>query len=349
MRNTVRWVDKAQKFSQRFTPRNNIPEEFLLICTGGASHLVFLAAQLERFRMALGGADVPLVVLARHDAGAAFFLFDDRAEVMTVDMERLGEESTYRGNRLSEMYQSHFKGMVTLDYHRHPYLDEALIKSARRPAMAMKPAPLFGLDQALANNAEFYQNQFDCGQPGTPIPGRWNNFAFSLSGENSDLPAANPYRLDDGLLPDAVVFETPTVLLQPFSPDPSRQYPAGFYGPIIDALPGDCQVLLLGDQQLLERTPDIKALLERENVSLEETDLARAMPMMLGARLVIAMDGAPMHLAAISGAPTLGLAPDAGNGDLLPYPQDDGPGNTRILIGDDVNADAAIATVRDLF
>ncbi len=348
MRNTVRWVDFAQQLTQRLTNRNERPEEYLLICTGGTSHLVFLAAQLERFRLALDGPDTPLVVLARHDAGAAFFLFDDRAEVMTVDMERLGQETSYRGTRLSEMYQSHFKGIVSLDYHRHPYLDEALIKSGQRPAVAMKPAPSAGLDKALAENATIYQKQFDSGLTGTPIPTRWAAFAGFLSSDDPDLLAPSPYRLSDEQLPEPTTFETPTVLLQPFSPDVPRQLSADFYGAVLDAIPADHQVLLLGDPELLERTPDIKGLLERGNVSLQKTDLARALPMMLAARLVIAVDSAPLHLATLSGAPTLGLAPDAGNGDILPYPLGEGPKNARILIGDAITSDSAAAMVRDL-
>lgn len=348
MRNTVRWVDFAQKLTQSLTNRNERPEEYLLVCTGGPSHLVFLAAQLERFRLALGKPETPLVVLTRHDAGSASFLFDGRAEVIAVDMDRLGQEASYRGTRMSEMYQGHFKGVVSLDYHRHPYLDEALIKSGRRPAIAMKPAPLAGLDKALAENASFYQKQFDSGLTGTPIPLRWAAFAGFLSSDNPDLPAPSPYRLSDEQLPEPTVFEMPTVLLQPFSPEVSRQLPADFYGAVLDAIPSGHQVLLLGDTELLERTPDIKKLLERGNVSLQKTDLARALPMMLAARLVIAVDSAPLHLATLSGVPTLGFASDAGDGDILPYPLEEGPKNARVLIGDAITVDDAVAVVRDL-
>lgn len=348
MKNTVRWVDFAQNVSRRLTHRQERPREFLLICTGGADHLVFLAAQLERFRLALGGPDVPLVILARHDAVAASFLFDDRAEVMTVDMERLGEESGYRANRLSEMFQSNFKGMVSLDYHRHPYLDEALIKAAQRPAMAMKPAPLAGLDAVLADNASLYQNQYDSGLAGTPIPLRWAAFGTHLSADDPDLPVATPYCLSDDLLPEPAALAKPTVMLQPFSPEVSRQPPAEFYGPVLEEVPDDHQVLLVGAPELLERTPEIKALLERPNVALENTDLARALPMMRAARLVIAVESAPMHLAAISGVPTLGIATDAATGDILPYPHEGGPANARILIGNAASADAVAVSVREM-
>ncbi len=351
MRNIVRWVDLAQKLSYRFSFRQDRPVEFLLISTGGAAHLVFLAAQLERFRLALGGPDVPLVILTRHDAGAASFLFDGRAEIMTVDMERLGDESGYRANQLGTMYQSHFKGIVSLDYHRHPYLDEALVKAAQRPAMAMRPAALAGLDAVLAENASLYQDQFDSGLVGTPIPLRWAAFGTHLSADDPGLPAATPYDLSDDLLPEPAAIERPTVVLQPFSPDVSCQPSADFYGSVLDAVPDDHQVSLLGSPELLERTPKIKALLERPNVALENTDLARALPMMLAARLVIAVESAPMHLAAISGVPTLGIVADEGNGDVLPYPLEGGPAKARILLGcgdDAASAEVAASSVREM-
>ncbi len=348
MKPILRLADMVHMLTRKVTHREERSEEFALICTGGVSHLVFLAAQLERFRLALGGPNVPLVVLASHETGAAHFLFDDRAEITTFDFDRLGEDRTYRANSMSEMFQSYYKGVVNIDYHRHPDLQEALVGATQRPAMAIKPAPLSGMERQLEECASLYQTQFDSGPVGTKIPERWENFGFVLSGEDPDLPAATPYSLSADLLPEAVVFERPTVLLQPFCPDPSRQMPADFYGPLLDALPDDYQVLMLGDSSLLERTPDLKSLLDRDNVSLEETDLARALPMMLGAKLVIAMDGAPMHLAVISGAPTLGLAHDAGNGDLLPYPADRSPALARILIGDEINAETAIASIREL-
>lgn len=348
MKNTVRWVDFAHKLSRRVSPRGGKPTEFLLICTGGSNHLVFLAAQLERFRLALGGPDIPLVILTRHDARAAFFLFDGRAEIMTVDMERLGMESGYRARYLSEMYQSNFKGIVTLDYHRHPYLDEALIKAAERPSMAMKPATLGGLDSALAENSVLYQNQFDSGLVGTPIPLRWAAFGMHLSADDPDLPVATPYRLSDELLPERAALDKPTVVLQPFSPDVSRQPPVEFHGPVLDVVPDDHQVLLLGNAELLERTPGLKALLDRPNVTLADTDLAHALPIMRAARLAIMVESAPMHLAAISGVPTLGVASDAGNGDVLPYPDKDGPENARILMGDGASAEAVAAAAREM-
>lgn len=348
MKSSVRWIDVAHKLTRKMTFRNATPEEFLLICTGGPGHLVLLAAQLERFRSALGGADVPLVVLASHDSGAVEFLFDNRAEVTTVDVERLGEDRGYRANKMSEMYQSNYKGMVSLDYHRHPHLDEALVKSAQRPAMAMKPASLAGLDGELAENAALYQRQIDSGPAGTPIAERWVTFGYDLSGEDPDLPAATPYRLDAALLPEPATFDQPTVLLQPFSLDPSRQAPVEVFQAALDAVPDDHQVLLLGNDDLLDRTPGYRALLERSNVSLEDTDLAKALPMMLAARLVIASESAPMHVAAVAGAPTLGFAQDTGNGDILPYPETNGPANTRILIGDEVNAAAAASAVKDI-
>jgi len=348
MKKTVRWVDLAQKFSRSMTHRQSIPREFLLICTGGTDHLVFLAAQLERFRHALGGPKVPLVVLARHDAGAAEFLFDDRAEVMTVDTDRLGQDSGYRANKLSEMFQSNFKGMVSLDYHRHPHLDEALITAAQRPAMAMKPAPLDGMDEALAENAALYQNQFESGPVGTPIPLRWEAFATHLSADDPDLPDASPYRLADDVMPEPAAFGTPTVLLQPFCPDVSRQSSVDVYTTLLSTIPDGHQVLLLGSTALLDRTPEYKVLLERPGVVLEEVDLARALPMMRSARLVIAAESAPMHLAALAGVPTLGIARDAGDGDTLPYPENNGPDNACILLGDSMSAEAAVSAVEGL-
>ena len=347
MRNTVRWVDVAQSLTRRVTPRREIPTEFLLVCTGGINHLIFLAAQLERFRLALGGADVPLVILADHAAGAASFLFDDRAEIVFVDMKKLGEDSGYRARRLSEMFQSHFKGVVSLDYHRHPYLDESMVEATQRPSMAMMPAPLPGLDEVLANNAKYYKNRFDCGLPGTPISLRWVELAFQLSAESPDLPAATPYHLDTALLPEPVACETPTVVLQPFSPDLARQPSSEFFAAVLDAVPADHVILLLGAPELLERSSDINDLLELPNVSLENTDLARALPIMRSARLMIATESAPMHLAAIAGIPTVGIAVDVGNGDILPYPQGGGPENARILIGDDASAEAVAAAVRE--
>lgn len=348
MKKSVRWVDWAQKFTRKLTMRQDAPKEFLLICTGGADHLVFLAAQLDRFRLALGGARVPLVVLARHDAGAAEFLFDGRAEVIYVNLDRFGDESGYRANKMSEIHQSNFIGVVSLDYHRHPDLHDALVMAAQRPARAMKPAPMPGLDDALAERGALYQAQFDSGSAGIPLPLRWEGFGFDLAAEDPDLPEASPYRLSDDLMPEPAVLEKPTVLLQPFCPDPARQPAAGLYGPVLDAVVDGHQVLLLGNESLLDRTPELRRLLERPGVALLETDLAGALPIIRGARLVISAESAPMHLAALAGVPTLGLVSDFGNGDTLPYPETNGPANARVLVVNETDDTRVADAVREL-
>ncbi len=324
MKNSMRRVDFIHSITRYFMMRQEPNEQYLLVCGGGAEHVVLLASQLERFRLALGGKRTQLAVLIREDAMAAAFLFDGRAEVISIDFERFSTQPNYRANTMTGLLEGNFKGVVSLDYVRHPWVDEAMIRACRRPAMAMKPAPISDptLSAALESNASLYKTQFDSGAPGLHIAERWADFADYLSAAESRTPV--DLQLDEALLAPAAVLDKPMVFLQPFCRDGARRPSAEFFAALIDAVPVDHDVVMPCTDDLLTANPDLQVLASHNRVSTKNIGLSTALPLMRAAKLVIAAESAPMHIALLGGMPTLALASAAYWGDTLPYPGENG-------------------------
>jgi hypothetical protein len=300
----------------------------LLVAAGGLGDAVLLMAVLDRF-LPLAQKGEQVTLLLRKDAAKMGFLAPPEIEILPVDFAQLGRDQGYRLKTFRALAARRLRLVVSVDYLRHPMLDEALIKACGCEAAAMSAKPWTKYQDQLDANRALYARLYDSGSALSDKVLRWANFADWLTGKSLPAPVL---ALAEARLPPLDALLPPTVFIQPFSAVKSKQCPPDFYVPLLDALPKHIKVSLLGAPKDLERNLEFKALLTRPEVSFDARPFKELLPSLRAARLVVSVDTALMHLAALSGAPTLCLASAAYAGEIVPYPSDTCPPNARFLM-----------------
>ncbi|MCC7165965.1 MAG: lipopolysaccharide heptosyltransferase family protein [Rhodospirillales bacterium] len=304
------------------------PKGVLLVAAGGLGDTVLLLALIDRF-LGLARPGERVTLLLRSDAAKMGFLAPPAIEILAIDFKRLARDAWYRFRSQADLRRRGYRVAVSLDYLRHPDLDEALIRAAQAPeraAMIARPWPKH--QRALDANQAFFGRLFDSGPPRHDKALRWAAFADWLTGVARGAPVL---RLPDERLPAPDPFEAPTVMIQPFSAVAAKQIAPASWRAILDSLPADHRVRILGAPSDLDRNPAYRALLDPVRVTFDSRPFQALLPNLRAARLVISVDTALMHLAALSGAPTLGLASAAFVGEIVPYDQAIMPTNLRVL------------------
>ncbi len=302
----------------------------LLISAGGLGDTVLFARVVERFA-ALAEPGESVTVLLRADAARMAFLFPAGIAVEAVDFRRL-RHADYRRRLFARLYRAHYRLVVHTDYLRHPDLDEALVAAARAPetaAMDPRPSPKHG--RRLDANRRLYRRLFDSGAAVQDKVLRWARFADFLTGQPAPPPVLP---LPAASLPPPAALPAPTVVFQPFSAVAAKQSPPALWRAIIAALPAGWQVRVAGHPADLDRNPDFRPLLEVPGVTFEPAPFQALASILRAARLVISVDTACMHLAAVLGTPTLCLASAAYVGEIVPYDPAIMPANLRVLRAD---------------
>jgi ADP-heptose:LPS heptosyltransferase len=306
-------------------PRKGI----LLTAAGGLGDAVLLMAVLDRF-LALAGKGEQITLLLRKDAARMGFLAPPEVEVLAVDFAKLARDQGYRLKTFRDLSIRRYRLAISLDYLRHPLLDEALLIAAgASETAAMLAKPWAKYQKQLDANQAHFNRLYDSGPALSDKVLRWAGFADWLSGKQLPPPVL---AISESRMPPAEAGALPTVYIQPFSAVKAKQCAPQFYLPLLDALPQGMRVLLLGAPKDLERNLEFKMLLERPNVSFDARPFKELLPGLRAASLVVSVDTALMHLAALSGAPTLCLASAAYAGEIVPYPADTCPPNLRFLM-----------------
>ena len=288
----------------------------LLLSCGGLGDMVLFALALPRFLDLADGSE-RVSVLVRGDAAPMTFVFPPSVEVRSVDFGRLMKDLEYRRRAGEELFDAHYRLVVSCDYLRHPYLDEALVAACAAPeTLAMEPRPWAKYDRALRWNRGLYKRLYDSGPPRLDKVVRWTRFADWLTGETRPPPVVRLPEVGQPL-PEAPA--APLVLVQPFSAVREKQSPASLYARIFEALPAGCRVVVTGAPGDLDHNPELLPLLELPGVEFDSSTFADLVPLLRAARLVISVDTALMHLAVAVGAPTLCLASAAFVGEIVPY------------------------------
>jgi hypothetical protein len=314
----------------RRRPRPDAPRGVLFVSSGGLGDTVLLAHVLPRF-LRLAAAGEPATVLLRRDAAKMAFLFPPGTAVESVDYGRLLGSLAYRRRTFARLRGANFRRVVSLDYLRHPLLDEALIGACGAEAAAMEPRPWPKHDARLKANRALYARLYDSGPPVRDKVARWADYAGWLTGVREAPPIA---RLDAALLPPPAALPAPTVLIQPFSAVAAKQSRPALYRRLIEALPAGHRVRLLGAPGDIERNPEFAALLALPGVSFDGAGFAELVPTLRAAALVVSVDTALMHLAVAVGAPTLCLASAAYVGEIVPYAPEVAPPNMAVVYHD---------------
>lgn len=303
----------------------------LLIAAGGLGDIVLLMAVLDRF-LVLAGKGEQVTLLLRQDAAKMGFLAPPEVEILPVDFNLLKRETGYRLKIFRKLAARRFRLSVSLDYLRHPLLDEALIKAASASeSAAMLARPWAKYQAQLDANQALYTRLYDSGPVLTDKVLRLAGLADRLTGRNLPAPVL---ALPETRLPPAEREAPPMVFIQPFSAVKAKQCPPKFYLPLLEALPKDVKVGLLGAPGDLARNPEFNSLLAQANVSFDARPFKELLPALRAAKLVVSVDTALMHLAALSGAPTLCLASAAYAGEIVPYPAETCPPNVRFLMAE---------------
>ena len=326
MRLLTALVDLRQR--RRRDRRRGTASGLVLVSSGGLGDTVLLATVFDR----LAGLAEPgerLTLVLRRDAAAMAFLFDGVAEVECVDYARLDRFAGYRATTFDALYRRHARLAVSLDYLRHPHLDEALVAACGAPTtLAMKPRPWAKYVTELRRNQARYTALFDSGPAHLDKVLRWQRFADWLL--KAETPPA-PIRLPARCLPPAAALAVPTVFVQPFSAVARKQVPPAFLARLFEVVPAGWHIRLTGTPADLERQPAYAALLAPPRVAFDGRRFKDLLPDLLAARAVVSVDTAMLHLAAAVGVPTLGLASAAYVGEIVPYDPAVAPGNVEVL------------------
>lgn len=324
-------LDRLDLLALKFKSRTGTPDGVLLTVGGGLGDAVMLAHVLPRF-LALRRPGERATVLMRRDAAKMAFLFPKDVAVETVDYGRFLKSGSYRRKIMAQLHAAHYRVAVSVDYLRHPRIDDILIAAAAAPeSAAMEPRSWPKHDRALQTNRKLYARLFDSGPPLTDKIVRWARFAAWLTGVDAPPPVA---LLPIDVLPPPAATERSAVIMQPFSAVPEKQSPPGLWRKIIETLPSGTTAIVAGAPTDLERNPAFRALLDLPNVVFDGSTFQGIVPLLRAARLVVSVDTAMMHLAVAVGAPTLCLASAAYVGEIVPYDPAVAPPNMHVVYHD---------------
>lgn len=299
----------------------NASSRILMIAAGGLGDAVLLAAVFPLFqRLAAPGEAIDLVL--RSDAAKMGFLFDGKANVRPVDMDRFAKSLLYRRRTLKELRAAGYRLAVSLDHLRHPRRDERLLLEAGAgETAAMTARPWAKYDAELAKNAARLDRTFDSGPVHLDKVLRWTAFANWLAGEDAPPPKVSLGRPAE---------RGEEVILIPFSAVKEKQATPETFAAVIEAA-GEAPVVIAGAPDDPARNPDYAALLARPGVAYDAATFEALAPRLARARLVVSVDTAAMHLAVALGAPTLCLASAAYVGEIVPYAPEVAPGNAHFM------------------
>ena len=319
------WLNRNRRQGQRPGAARGV----LLISSGGLGDTVLFAHVVDRF-LGLAEKGEPVTVLFRSDAMKMAFLMPPGVLTQGVDFGRLRQDLGYRRAITGDLFRAHYRLVVHTDYLRHPELDEALAIAAQAPeTVAMEPRPWRKYDAHLRRNRDFYSRLYDSGDPRLDKVVRWSRFADWLSGAEESLPPVA--LLPAERLPSAEAADDPVVVMQPFSAVKQKQSPPALYRRLIESFPAGTRVVITGTRSDLDANREFKTLLDLPGVTFDDRVFEDLVPMLRGARLVVSVDTALMHLAVAVGAPTLCLASAAYVGELIPYDAAVTPPNVRFV------------------
>lgn len=301
-------------------PHRAEPEGVLLITARGPADMVFLSAVLPRF-MATAREGERVTLLLRPDAAGMAFLFPRSLALKRVDLARL-DEWRRRWRLWRELHAAGYRRVVALDAVREPLVDDAVVAAAPAESAAMERG------MASERSRAIYTLLVDPGPAHQDKVLRWSKFANALTLPIDTRPAlalVTAIKLPE---PERM---PPTAVLMPFSAVRRRQCPPALWRAVIDSLPPRWEKRIAGHSTDFAANPAFDDLLALPNVHAETHDFERLASVLRGARLVVGVDTAPLHLAALLGVPSLCLASAAYVGAGIPYDEAVAPSNIRFI------------------
>jgi len=300
----------------------------LLIAAGGLGDVIMLRYVLERF-VKLAGPGENVVLLVNKGAVKMAFLMPGNVEILAVDFEKFRKNSRYRYQLMKDICLRHFREVISLDFLRHPLLDEAIMLAAKaEQTRAMKARPWDKYQKLLDKNEKAFDRVYLSGPVHSDKILRLAGFADALSGEKQPLPVL---KLPESALKPALSKTGPLYIFQPFSAVKAKQVGVEIYQRLLNLLPEDADILITGAPDDPEKNPEFKVLLDHAGVRFEDALFEDLVAYLRAADLVVSVDTAVMHLSAGVGAPTLCLASAAYVGEIVPYSEKISPDNLTVL------------------
>ena len=270
-----------------------------------------------------------ITLLIRSDAEKMGFLFCKNVIIKTVDYKRFIKNRRYRKELFHDLYTSHFRLLVSSDFLRHPKRDELLIQACKADTtLAMESRPWTKYNRPLRKNRSLYDQLFESGPPILDKILRWSKFANWLTNGSTQPPQI---RIPTKILPAVADLKRPTILFIPFSAVKEKQLPASLYEAIADLISNQYDIIISCGPGDLKNNPDFMCLLNRPNVTLNESSFYDLIPIIRGAKLVVSVDTAGMHLSVGVGTQTLCLASAAYVGEIVPYDPSITPTNANFI------------------
>ncbi|MBF0268529.1 MAG: glycosyltransferase family 9 protein [Alphaproteobacteria bacterium] len=306
------------------------PSGLLLIEAGGLGDVLLLACAIDAFRTLAAPGETIRLLLRKESAKTAFAM-PPGIQVEIVDFYRLMKDWRYRFATLAQVRSWNVGSVVSLDWRRHPWMDDALLAAAAHgadfsAAFEPKPWPKFG--DKLQTNAKRLTKLVAAPRPASMIE-RWLHLAQALTGQPPEAPRLRLHESHLSAPPEALA--RPTILFSPFASSRDRQPLPDFWEALAREF-SDFDLKLLAGPGDIERNPDFKEMAERLGVI--ERPFRELLPLFKAAKLVIATDSATMHLASLSGVPTLSLSAAAYVGEVLPHAPAYAPDNLRVMVSD---------------
>ena len=313
--------------SKRLEPASSV----LFISSGGLGDTVLLAQIFKRFR-AVAGSQEKISLLLRKDAAKMSFLFSNDIDIQAVDYDRFRKSAKYRNETCKRLYERNFRCVVSLDYLRHPKLDEVLAKAcSASETIAMEPRTWVKYDKLLLQNREIYDRLYDSGPVHLDKVVRWSRFADWLTVRKEPL---HKLGLPGNSKPEPVNLPRPTIVFVPFSAVKEKQSLPELFVSIIDMVlegNGGFDFVVAGAPGDLAKNPSFQSVLKLANVYFDDSSFEDLAPVLCAADLVVAVDTATMHLAAALGTPTLCLASAAYINEIVPYAPEISPDNVHFI------------------
>jgi ADP-heptose:LPS heptosyltransferase len=324
----ARFIDPLHRLRRRLSRRSTPSKGILLVSAGGLGDTVLFSIIAERFAR-LAQTDEPVTVLLRRDGAKTAFCLPEGIDVETVDFGLLNSSPSYRWQAFERLFKANYRLVVSTDFLRHPFLDEALIIAAEAlESFAMVARPWQKYQTDLDANQKLYTRVFDSGAARRDKVVRWNDFANWLSGGDEQPPKVQFGKTNRGAMMQPTGRE---IIIQPFSAVAAKQLDARHYNTLIDALPDEMSIRITGLASDLDANPKFNNIIEKQNVTFDSSTFEEISPHLAAAALVISVDTAMMHLAAALGAPTLCLASAAYVDEIVPYDAQICPNNVCFI------------------
>ena len=322
----VERVDRFYRSISRLYKRPRTPSGILILSCGGIGDTILFSHVLTRF-VELTTPGEPVTLLLREDGAKVSFLFPNEVNILSINFKKLAKNLMYRKKIMKMLFDNNYRMVISTDYHRHPNLDESLIKACQAPQnVAMVSRPWAKYQTNLDNNSKYFSRLINSGPLIKDKILRWVDFSNELLGENRSPPLAVK---KDTSLSERQTDRRSCIILNPFSAVRAKQSPLALFKELIATLPIESQIIITGTPSDLKKNQEFKSLLNQENVEFDCSSFSIIQNRILNARLVVSVDTAMAHLAIALGAPTLCLASAAYVNEIVPYAKQTIPDNAH--------------------